>query len=164
MRTWTAPREVATRFSSAEGGAETRGVDPPVVVLAPVDEGDRHLVAEAAFEVGRAGDGHLGVRLPQLCADVLDDGARVVAQVAPGTGVEQDAGLAHSSRPRERRRSRPRSRPFCTLPVTVSGSSSTISIRDGCLKRASRTPQWSRTSAATSSGLRPWPGTTYATT
>ena len=54
---------------SGEGGPQPGGVDAPVVVLATVDEGDRDLVAEAAFEVGRARDGDLGVRVPQLGAD-----------------------------------------------------------------------------------------------
>ena len=59
--------------------------------------------------------------VPSVGADPLDDLPGVVAQVAAGLGVEGDArgSRAHSSRPRARRRSVARSRPFWTLPVTV---------------------------------------------
>src|SRR3954464_5024027 len=87
---------------SAQGGAEAGGVAPPVVVLAAVDEGDRHLVPEPALEVGVAVDGDLGVGLPQLVADLHDHHPGVVAQVTAGPRVEGDPCVAHSSSPRER--------------------------------------------------------------
>src|SRR5215213_3160643 len=159
----TDPRSGASHSSTGEGRPEAGRVDPPVVVLPAVDEGHRHLVAETPLEVGVSRDGDLGVRLPQLGTHLLDQRASVIAEIALRTAVEGDAG-GHSNSPSARRRSRPRRRPFCTLPVTVIGSSPTTVIRDGCLKRASRTPQCSRTASANASEAAASAGTTYATT
>ena len=129
--------------AAAQRGPEPVGIDPPEVVLAPVDERHRDLLGEAVVQRRVGVDVDLGERLAQLGADRLDDGAGVVAQVAARRGrraspAARRAPAGHSRSPSARRRSMPRSRPFCTLPVTVSGSSSTTSIRLGCLKRASR--------------------------
>src|SRR5690242_11316066 len=102
----------ATR-PSAQGCPQTGRVDPPVVVLLAVDEGHRDLVPEPALERVIAVDGDLVVGLPQLRADRLDGRASVIAQVAPRARIEGDAG-GHSRRPKDRRRSMPRRRPFCT--------------------------------------------------
>src|SRR3954451_13765331 len=85
-------------WSPGQGGAEPRLVHPPEVVLAPVDERHRHLLAEPVGQRRVVVDRDLVVRLPQLGADAGDDGARVVAEVAARAAVEGDAG-AHPTAP-----------------------------------------------------------------
>ena len=89
MRTRRSGRAFWTAGGSGEGAAQALLVDPPEVVLAAVDEGDRDLLAVGVHQLGRGGDVDLVVRRADLGADPLDDLAGVVAQVAAGLGVER---------------------------------------------------------------------------
>src|SRR5690606_33435909 len=83
---------------------EPPGVDPPEALLHAPDRDDRDvlavLLAQRRVRV-RGVDVALRPRDPRLGAHRLDDGARVVAQVAPRAAVQQDGrgrgvGRAHA--------------------------------------------------------------------
>lgn len=57
----------------------------------PVDERHRHLIGEAAQQLLVSGDVHLMPADLELRADPPYDLAGIVAQVAPGSGIERDA-------------------------------------------------------------------------
>src|SRR5690606_17654220 len=91
-------------------------IDPPEVVPGAVDERHRDLLAVVTLEVGVAGDVAFGPGDVEFGADLVDDRARFVTQVAPGPGQHQ-----HPRRVRHTASSwtipvaHPTQPPFCNL-------------------------------------------------
>src|SRR5690606_27540460 len=75
--------------------SQSRLVHAPKVVLPPVDESDRDLLAVLSFEPVVAGDAALFPRHAEFTAYPLDDLPGVVTQVTPRAAQQDDAGVAH---------------------------------------------------------------------
>ena len=87
----TRPWSLPPPTPASDGAAQPILVDAPVVVLLAVDQRDGDLLGILRDEIGLLEHVdllHLGARLG---GDLLDDGARVVAQVAAGLGDEGDS-------------------------------------------------------------------------
>jgi hypothetical protein len=77
---------------SGKGGAQPGGIDPPEVVLGPVHEGDRDLLAISTDEFGVGIHVAGGVGVPGLRADRGHQLDRLIAEVATRPGQHHNPG------------------------------------------------------------------------